>query len=303
MEMRQKILGVLTVALVMMVGQGSIAGTGVANGGNSARDQYLEKLKREMSHQGDVTAWCNQISSILKRERQRAMLQYQFNRGAEALQILNDALVTAGQSLEVDPEKGGPMTKKLIDRTLMYSQALDQAMVDSSQLSTTTKLNFLFESINFISEIARDLDPPYYIPYRYRYRDCRDCDHDFDFGAFQRIFIRMASRQLSFVTNQLTENRSGPEGLQTFPLGDPRAFLAIAELATSYVAQDLRDNLHAYANACVIRDLESLSETLTAYNLYHDRSIFPNDRWAVGQSAEEMNRLSAQILNNSGCRY
>jgi hypothetical protein len=155
-------------------------GTGVGNGGNSARDVYLSNLKRELAVRqstgnpsGAITAWCSQVSSVLLRERQRAMLQYQYEKLDGAEQILIDALVAAAQSLDNNPNPK-PMTKKLIDRTLIYSQALDQALSGSDRLSEVTKLNFLFSSVDFIVDVARNLDPPYYIPYQYQYGGCNE---------------------------------------------------------------------------------------------------------------------------------
>lgn len=308
---RRLMNGTVVIGLLATSAALAAEGTGVGNGGNSARDQYLLKLKNEMSlsmSRGknpahDVIDWCSRVSAALMRERQRAMLQYQYNRRAQAEQILIDALVVAGQSLETNPDQSGPMTKMLIDRTLTYSQALDQALGSGAPFALSTKLNFLFGSVDFIVQIAREFDPPYYIPYRYQYNRCHECPPDFDFSAFERQFVAMAARQLSFVTEHLTEAALSGHGVNFVPVGDPRAFLTVAELSTSFVAHDLRDNLHAYANACSIRDLESLSQTLTSYNLYGDRSIFPNDRWAVDQVREEMDRIADQIHQNSRCRY
>lgn len=309
MKSKSEILAAAVVAMLLVTSAANAAGTGVGNGGNSARDQYIEKLKRDLvmtspgivsagTNPRDIIDWCSRVSATLMRERQRAMLQYQYNRSAAAEQILIDALIVASQSIAVDPEIGGPMTKKLIDRALMYSQALDQALPAEIALSMTTKLNFLFKSVDFIVEVSRDLDMPYYIQYRYQYGGCRECPPTFDLAGFQGQFVRMAARQLSFVTNNLTEVLRTGGRLEVFPLGDPRGFLTVSELTSAFVAQDLRDNLHAYANACAIRDLESLSQTLTAFNLYGDRTIYPNDRWAVSQVREEMERLEAQIQSS-----
>jgi hypothetical protein len=281
-------------------------GTGVGNGGNSARDVYLSNLKRELAVRqsngnpsGAITAWCSQVSSVLLRERQRAMLQYQYEKLDGAEQILIDALVAAAQSLDNNPNPK-PMTKKLIDRTLIYSQALDQVLSGSDRLSEVTKLNFLFSSVDFIVDVARNLDPPYYIPYQYQYGGCNEgCPSAFPFQEFERRFVEMAARNLSFVVRDLTEAAPQSGGVQIYPVGDPRAFLTVAALVTSDVAEDLSENLHAYENACAIGDLQTLSSELTSYNLNGDHSIFPNDQWAISQAAEQMSQLSDQIGENA----
>jgi hypothetical protein len=295
-----------TIALSCATGALAAHGTGVGNGGNSARDVYLANLKRELAVRQSngnpsaaITAWCSQVSSVLLRERQRAMLQYQYEKLDSAEQILIDALVVSAQSLADSPNPK-PMTKKLIDRTLIYSEALDQALPDDKRLSQVTKLNFLFSSVDFIVDVARTLDPPYYIPYQYQYGGCTlGCPSAFPFSEFEARFVRMASRELSFVVHDLTEAAPQSGSARIFPVGNPHAFLTVAALVTSDVAQDLSENLHAYENACAISDLQIRSAELTAYNLNGDRSIFPNDPWAVSQTAEQMTRLSDRIAANA----
>ncbi len=285
-------------------------GTGVGNGGGSARDEYLSRLKAELAEQGErgsdeaelLSEWCSRVSSILVREKQRAMLQYQYGHKAQAEQILNDALVAAAQSVNVNPHFGGPMAKKLIDRALMESAALDDSLPGNTGIVVATKLNFLFGAVDFIVDVSRDLDPTYYIPYRYRHHGCyRDCPPEFDFAAFEAAFARVVARQLTFATEKLTESQYSSGGAQIYPLGSPKAFLKVAELTTGFVARDLKQNLHAYSLSCAIRELEALSDELSAYNVSGDHTVFPNDPWAVSQSARTMNRIADQIRDLSGC--
>jgi hypothetical protein len=287
-------------------------GTGVGNGGGSSRDAYLAKLRNEFAvnrtQMGDdaelFSQWCSRVSSILLREKRRAMLQYQYGHNSQADQILNDALVSAAQSISVDARAGGPMTKKLIDRALMDSAALDDAVPGDTGLAIATKLNFLFGAVDFIIDVSGTLDPEFYIPYRYRHHGCYgDCSPAFDFAGFEAAFARAAARQLTFATDTLTETLSGGNG-RVYPVGSPKAFLKVAELTAGFVAYDLKQNLHAYAFSCAIRDLEELSDELSAYNLSGDRTYFPNDPWAVSYAAQRMRQISAQITNRTGCvRY
>jgi hypothetical protein len=305
---------------MMLIGMGANAeaspkvvskeGTGVGNGGGSARDAYLAKMKEELAaRHGEVgsdaeslSQWCSRVSSILLREKRRAMLQYQYGHKAQADQILNDALVSAAQSIRVDSQAGGPMTKKLIDRALMESAALDDSIPGQTGLAIATKLNFLFGAVDFIVDVSRNLDPEYYIPYRYRHHGCYgDCDSDFDFAGFEAAFARVAARQLTFATETLTESLSNVNDDRVYPLGSPKAFLKVAELTADFVSHDLKQNLHAYAFSCAIHDLEALSDDLSAYNLSGDRTVFPNDPWAVSYSAQAMNRIAAQIADRTGC--
>ncbi len=293
-------------------------GTGVGNGSGGGRDQYLASLQNSLGQQNAMTSgsvdelisWCGRASIALQKGVARAMIQVRSNRQELAVQTLVDTLVKVGQSITVDPMSGGPMTKKLVDRTLKYSQRLDQDLPGNSGASLATKVNFLFNAVNFIIKAEKELDTPYYIPFRYRHHGrypapgCTSCSSQFDYSRFEMKFIKVAAQQLSFVMKSFTETGIQDGRLQVFPLGEPKAFLAVAEMASGFVAKDLRDNLHAYVNCRAISDLEALQSILIEYNMNQDRSIFPNTRWAVSEVADALNGIQSEIkIYSNSCGF
>ena len=299
-------------------------GTGVGNGDGGGRDAYLASLQTQMGTEvetpnetpDEMIDWCDRASVALRRGMKRAMRQVSFNHEdnnfgkKQAEQTLIDTLVKVGQSLTIDPAIGGPMTKKLVDRMLKYSQRLDQDLHSNNGIALEAKLDFLFSAVKFIIAVEKELDTPYYIPFRYQYHghypgsDCRECSSEFDYAAFQMKFIKVAAQQLSFVIKSFTENGEKDGRIQTFPLGDPKAFLATAEMVSGDVARDLRQNLHAYINCTAIRDLQDLKETLVDYNVNQDRSIYPNSRWAVNEVADSIVGIKSEIRTYSNsCGY
>ena len=88
--------------------------------------------------------------------------------------------------------------------------------------------------------------------------------------------------------------------LEVLPVGNPKAFLKLTELASGFVANDLANNIYAYSNACEIQELDALSENLTAYNLYGDRSVWRNDRWAITSVREILESIGNDI---NACRF
>lgn len=308
------------VAAVMCLGslnsfaQQAIEGTGAGNGGDGSYGEYQERLKRELGVKRcptgqtcgapDLTAWCAQITRVLKREVDRAQLQVQYNRFAYARQIIVGALRAASNSLDLTPALGSPMTKTLVDRGLVLDMALDDAMPDTLRPTLLTKVKFLSDYVHMILRAEAELDRPYYIPYMYRYGRCTvdSCPSEFSFRDFESRYIEYAKRQLEFVATQFTQSVMRDGAPLVTPVGPPRAFLVAAELVTGFVAQDLRDTLYAYSFACVVADLENLSATIRSYNWTGDRTVFPNDMWAVAGVGQELDRLTTQMNSCSG-RY
>jgi hypothetical protein len=287
-----------------------LSGTIVGNGSNSARDQYIENLRREMgprmSDRGasvpDLTAWCGRATNILRRELERAKNFTYRNNLVAASQILDDAMLVVGQAMTVDPDRGGPLTKLLVDRGIMMSAALDNVYRTGNRFELVSKLNFLFEYVQFIVKMERDLDRTYYIPYRYKHRrHCRDgeCGENFDFAEFQRQLVEYARQQLEFTQRTFTEIARDNGYSRFLPIGSANGFLKIAELASAYVAHDLRNNLRAYANSCVVGRLEVLSNALLNYNDFGDRTYFMSEPQAVDSTARTLIRISNQLYRSN----
>lgn len=306
---------------VMIASTAAIAngreGTGVG-GTNSKRDQYLQKLKRELgpkvkvrldpkSRDAGLAEWCSRVATMLRREKRNAEFAVRNGELAVAEQIVIDALVTAAESMEFDPDLGAPLTKTYIDRGLMISQALDETLRFHRQ-ALMTKLNFLFSYVDFVVKVDSELDRPFYINYRFGHSSCWDrcrlslsdtcyseCQPAFSFKGFQRRYLEFARRQLDMVVSVFTEAVYTPEYTGYRPLGAPEAFLKAAELEAGYVADDISENLYAYAQACAVRRLEEVEATLQMYNIDYSRRIFPSKPAAVNEVANELISVSGSI--------
>jgi len=284
----------------------SAAGIGVGNGGDGDRAAYIAKMQKELSMQNNADAeavaeWCSRATRVLRREKQRAMLQVQYDQLATAEQILMDALVTASQSLNINHRLGTPMTKRLIDRGVIYADGIKNALNQngSSRLSLLTEIDFMTGFIDLIVRADEELNIPYYIPYHYRYGRCRDRCDGFDFRAFERLYLQYAHAELKFVVDH-SVNRDYHNGrVVVTPIGRPAAFLKLAELSSGLLAKEISETLEAYRNACVVSDLMSLHDILRDYNLFGDRSYFPNERYAIEGTAQEISRILNNFTNGS----
>lgn len=327
----KRLLGVLTIIGGLTVTSFGFAGdgVGVGNGDPDTREIYIQKLKDEMAesftsggrrtpkyHADSISSWCSTVSAVLRRELGRASNALKRNQIGKAELTLVDALVAAAQSIEFDPELGGPMTKTLIDRGLLISDAMDEMLggrccSKKTKVERLTKVKFLVEYVKFIVRTERELDRSWYIPARYRHNSCwTECDADgygrcwtecapeFDFDGFQKQFIEFAQEQLAFMTTHFTETVKRGRNDRVVPIGDPRAFLKLAELGSQFVADDLRNNVYAYHNACSIIDLEALALELNAYNVFGDRSIWYNEREAI---EDTQTRLQDVLSALGGC--
>lgn len=281
-------------------------GIGVGNGGDGDRVAYNTQMKKDLTtSDSDIAAvsdWCSRVTRILRREKQRAMIQVQSDRLASAEQILKDALVTASQSLRANPSLGTPMTKRMIDRGVIYASGIENALNKdgSSRLSLLTEIDFMTGFIDLIVRADEELDIPYYIPYQYRYGRCRESCDGFDFRSFERLYLQYAYEELKFVVDHSVNQDYQDGRVVVTPIGRPAAFLKLAELSSGLLAKELADTLEAYRNACVVTDLMSLHDILRDYNLFGDRSYFPTERYAVEGAAQEINRI-LNNFSNGGC--
>ncbi len=269
----------------------------------------------------NIYAWCSRVIRVLRREGQRAKLQLQFNRLDLAMRIVMDSLVAASQTLAVDPTAGGPLTKNLVDRGLVVATALNQRLPSGSRHAQMSKLNFLFDYVDFIVAVESTLDRPYYIPYRYQYSACRwrdagrpdyiyppVCPEQFDYRAFEGQFIEYARKQLEFAT-RFTEIVTNYGESRVVPIGNGKAFLTISEFFAKFVADDIRNTLYAYQHACVVVELEILYDKLKRFNLFGDRTYYISEPFAVAMVRDDLFwaigelRNEVSILGCAGSRY
>jgi len=280
----------------------ALAGVGTGSGTTDPSDQYIENLKKQMQVEEvgsiqDLYKWCSRVVSVLKRERQKARTQLLYEKFAEAKKILKRAFISASQSFP-DYEMG-PMTKRIVDRGLIYVQAIEDRLGQNggkiSRRDLVTLVYFLSSYVDLIEEVATNLDRPYYIPYYYTHNRCRKGCKDFDFRTFSRRYVRYSREQIQYILNEFTQTAPVHGKLRVFPVGDPDAYLKLSELASHYVAKDLSGTLDAYKFSCVISDLKVLSDSLYQYLEQGDRTLYPNDRWAVGDVTYQLKDVHKRL--------
>jgi hypothetical protein len=290
-------------------------GIGAGNGGGTSRDVYLAKIKQKLdrlrigssTHEYEVGNWCSNVGGVLSSELDRAVTQIQRNQPATAQQILIDSLVIAGQSIEINGSFAAPMTKTLIDRGLMISQALDESIPANDLRYLQNKLNFLVNYVQFVIRTNRELDRVYYVPAHYRKTHCgrggngNGCIGDFDYAAYESRYILFAKEQLSFSSQKFLDqvcfgNECGPR-----PIGMSIAYLKITELLTAFASEDLSSSLFASRFSCQINELDKISSELRDFNA-GDRSIWNSNRDALRDSAAGVDWV-IRLLNEENCGY
>lgn len=291
-------------------------GTGAGNGdGASERDAYLKSVKDTLGKEEDeanssaqsLTAWSGRALSVLQRGKARAISKLYEDKPDEAYNTLLSTLTAVAQSLRTRTADSGPMTRKLVYRTLKYTQRLDQDLTASqSPISpVNTKLNLLFNSYEFIIDVANSLDRDYYIPFHYRYGgaypvgypNCGSCGgHQFNYGEYQARFLKFAARQLDFIRKVMTTtSRSQYMIYDIVPKGSHEGFLAVAEMMTKYVWSDVRQNIYAYGNIDAIANLGMLKDDLKEFNTQNDRTVFRGKEEAVHGVATVIDTIRCQL--------
>jgi hypothetical protein len=84
-----------------------------------------------------------------------------------------------------------------------------------------------------------------------------------------------------------------------YPVGDPRAFLKVAELVTRFVVSDISMTLQAHMHACSIASLLRLSQKLTAFN-QGSRMNYPSYPMAVGMVRQELEAVADNLASSCG---
>jgi hypothetical protein len=294
--------------LLMISSVATASGTGVGNGSDGALAENYRTMLNQLrvsnpSNIDDILSWCARVSSLLEVERDRAMLQVQFNHLASARAILMNALRATSDSLENSYSRNS-LTKRIVDRGLLLGQALEDALPEDDRLSEITKTDFLVEYAKFVIKSEQELDRPLYVPYRHLCcHECGGrCPQDFNLKELERQSIENTRRQLEFVAEHFSTVTYQYGEQQVFPVGKPKAFLRLAELVSLFASIDLADNLFAYSNTEEIAALKTLSDTLARYNLCNDRTVYPNDRWAVTETRMALDRITNSLESCRG-RY
>lgn len=302
---------ILTLFLIAL-GTSAFAGTGVGNGDVTARNEYIRKLKAQLQpspriQAGDLgdanqlSQWCSRVAAILRRERRVAMNLIAEGKLDSAEETLLDAMTTAAQSIEIDPDSAKPITKSLLDRGLVIAQTLDEMVTNGERINAVSKLNFLVDYLDLTLRITLEVDEPLFVPYIYRFHRCHHgCDDGrFDMKMFERQYLGYAREQLEFTYEKLTEIRG--DGM-VLPVGNARVYLKVAELVSAWVRDDVEQNLFADRHACSIDELDVLAQNLYDYNESHSRRVYRNDMAALYLSRQALEWVAADLAEQS-CHF
>lgn len=329
-QITKTMIPLIAILSVISVAQ---AGTGAGNGGKTERDKYLKELREELGKlelknrdKGDeeLTNWAAKISKVLKRELRKADLHIAANDIDQAEIVMIDAMRIAAESLECDPDLSLPLTKTFLDRGLMLSQALDDAMPasnrkDGDRHQKMTKVNILREYIAFVNDMTDELDRPYYIPYQYKYGgDAEKCKDDKDENFIKNLestYVYYTKRFMGFgISDSVVElevvkerkkwdddcyENDKKEVVRILPVGSSKGFLTVAEMVAGMSADDLLGNLYRNRYLDVIEDLDQLNEDLEDYNV-HKIKTFPNLKWAISETYERLKKAYDDLVVPEG---
>lgn len=312
----------LTASLMTTTAALANDGTSVGNGGIGARDAYLENLRKTMGPPLDISRnpkdldtaqwipgikkWCGNAIGIIDsalNEVRGYLVHGDKEEYAAAEQMMEDSLLMAAQSLVVDPKQGGPMTKRLVDRGLIISQAMDFAIPHPEENDQVSKLRFLVNFGDFIVKTESFLDREWYIPYQYERRDLRTSEW---LDQFQRKYVLYAYKQLVFSMKYFLDIQErweyGTLYRKVTSIGSEKIFLNIAELMTAFVASDLENSIFSNMFGYSIHRLQRLSSMLAQHNLGQGRR-FGSDQAAIQYAFDEMIAVAHNLRPGWGeCR-
>jgi hypothetical protein len=258
-----------------------------------AQDQAATASRGSHGPSDDLSQWCDSTAQDLQEDLARAWTFVDQQNYQQAEQAIVDGFTQAQADLPVENSKS--ITGELIARGLEYLSSLDQTLPDSSPLGAVTRAKFAVDYAEFTINAATEIDIPYYIPYGHCHH--YGCDGDF-MREFQAKFLAYAESQIDFTNNHLTETSYIGNNYPVVPLGNPKAYLKVAEMTASYVASDLSNTIFAPALACTIGQLHGLSKTLSKYNAGQS-GIYPSTAAAVEQTYFQLGRIERSIERQS----
>jgi hypothetical protein len=190
----------------------------------------------------------------------------------------------------------------MIDRGVAYASAIDEILDGDNvtKMDLLSELNYLVGYIKLIINTEANFDRPWYIPYYFRCHGGEGCG-DFDMSAFTRRYIDAARIELEFIINNFTASTHKHGDTIITPIGNPKAYLRLAELASAFIGEDIGNTLSAYANVSAISDLQNLSWTLRDFNLHNDTTVFPSLPYAVTATTLELRRIFGELTNINDC--
>lgn len=315
------------ISLFLLSAGAALAGTGVGNAGDGARAAYIAKLRKEMNLDRerdtpeDLIEWCQRVTRVLKREKIRAGNLIEVGNFAAAKTLLLDAMIQASQSLAEHPADAHPMTKRMIDRGLVYEQELESIMsavnakkdakADAiplqheptlGEFDLLTLINFLDKFVDLVIHAEAQVDRPYFSNY-YNNRHNRGQNSEFNFDRFRRSYIDHICAEIRFIMTALVSIRhDGPRVIVT-PIGKPEVFLKVAELSTTLLADEIERTLERYRYAVTTADMRALSSDIRDFNLNRDRTIYPTTPRALIGVASSLHSFLNSLQGNDSQSY
>ena len=226
---------------------------------DSDNDPRLSNYKWPPRQRDDIRLWYRNRVSSLERFKEEARSHYSVLQYSLAYQTLKAGLMTAS---EEDVYYQGALTSKAIARGKRFVLALEKCESLKKDRAVIKSLTFfLFKYYDFIADVSKNLDEPYYSPMPGgRYGD-RVNDMD-----FERAYVELAQKQLRMMLEDLVTVEGEGDRIVVYPLGEPAIFLNAMELTTKAVAQDLRDSYFATRYAHSIEELKWLHYKLYRFN-------------------------------------
>ncbi len=302
---------IVTVFFTMTSTANSLIGTGAGNGGNGPRQSdntttvaQLQPEETQNNQQdnkavdyevysdlGPLYYWGNNSIHELRSALHSARLQIIKGFYNKAGQVLIDALSNTSKSFpKKTVDHGSPLTKKLIDRGILYARNIKTAFQEGGFTKTEihTETYFLEGYVQMIINAWEEIDQDYYIPYYHSYeRRCSPhyyCE-DFSYIDFHRKYIEYVIKEIEFVLNNFTEeSHIVYRGPMILPIGDVRAVLLISEIMSIKVSKDILETLWPYKYGYIAFRLQELHKNLKDFNRKNNRLVYPDAVAALNSS-------------------
>lgn len=242
-----------------------------------------------------MATWCKNQSSLLRNFRDRAQLKVN-NTGDYNLanKILNDGMIQALQALK---DNYNSFLARSLARGLEISRNLEATTGKNAERKAMVINSILSSYYNFmLNTVVRDLDLGAYLPYIQSPQDQMDKRAAY----FEQYFVAYASSQLSWITENLTQEARLGDRLIVVPVGDAKALIKVAIILTKGTAEDLEDSLWNHRFSCAIADLQILNDTITSYD-QGNREMFDDEKVAVDYLSKELKRISRSLRLSSTC--
>ena len=306
----QNILAVAAIFLTTSTAGSHSMGTGVGNGTDGPRNNDntqaahgLDYEQASKTYEGSMGAkrytvnyevyddlsplhhWGNNSINTLQTALYSAQTQIEIGSYGKAKALLVDALNAASKAFPKQTvDHGSPLTKKLVDRGILYSRSIQTAFQKDGWTTgeVQTEIYFLYGYVEMIIEAWEEIDQNYYIDYYHSHR--RRCSphyycRDFNYREFHRKYIDYVIKEINFVLKNFTKEASlGYTGYVVVPVGDIRAVLLISEIMSLATSKDILGTLWAHDYSYIAYRLQELHRNLAKFNKEGYRFVYPDGK-------------------------